>query len=311
MKNTQSTNGNRNSQLSNNERIIKRTNQRRRKNRRKKIIIRSVLGLAFLCIGVVVALMLFFNINKITVTGDTVYSTEEIIRVSDVEIGDNLIFLSKTKLNNKIAEELPYVRSVKVKRKLPSTLELQVTKTEGYMAIASDGYFTLLDKSGKVLERDLEIIGENIVLANLGEVTSANVGEIVVLKNAKTFEKLEKVLAECENVKIKDITAIDLSDIYNIKLVYQGRITLELGETNDNNLHSKLALGKESIDIQDKENNLYRGTINLTVDGKGYLSPEVVTTEPPTEEFSTENSEENSTENTENKEESTSESQNA
>lgn len=311
MKNTQPTNGNRNSQLSNNERIIKRTNQRKRKNRRKKIIIRSVLGLAFLCIGVVVALMLFFNINKITVTGDTVYSTEEIIRVSDVEIGDNLIFLSKTKLNNKIAEELPYVRSVKVKRKLPSTLELQVTKTEGYMAIASDGYFTLLDKSGKVLERDLEIIGENIVLANLGEVTSANVGETVVLKNAKTFEKLEKVLAECENVKIKDITAIDLSDIYNIKLVYQGRITLELGETNDNNLHSKLALGKESIDIQDKENNLYRGTINLTVDGKGYLSPEVVTTEPPTEEISIENSKENSTENTENKEESTSESQNA
>ncbi len=306
MKNTQPTNGNRNSQLSNNERIIKRTNQRKRKNRRKKIIIRSVLGFAFLCVGVVVALMLFFNINKITVTGDAVYSTEEIIRVSDIEIGDNLIFLSKTRLNNKIAEELPYVRSVKVKRRLPSTLELQVTKTEGYMAIASNGYFTLLDKSGKVLERDLETIGENIVLANLGEVTSADVGEIVVLKEIKVFEKLIKVLAECDNLKIKDITSIDLSDIYNIKLVYQGRITLELGETNDSNLHSKLALGKESIDIQNKENDQYRGTINLTVDGKGYLAPEVVVTEPPTEKNPTENS----AENTESKEESESTSQN-
>ncbi len=306
MKNTQPTNSNRNSQLSNNERIIKRTNQRKRKNRRKKIIIRSVFGVAFLCIGVVVALMLFFNINKIDVTGDTIYSTEDVIRASDLEIGDNLIFLSKSKLNEKISKELPYVSSVKVKRKLPSTLELQITKTQGYMAVATNGYYTLLDKSGKVLECDLETIGENIVLANLGEIENATVGEIIVLKEKKVFEKLEKILAECDRVELTDITAIDLSDIYNIKLVYQGRITLELGETSDDKLHSKLALGKESITLHDKENNLYRGTINLTVDGKGYLSPEQATTEPITEENITENL----TESSQNKEETVSEPQN-
>ncbi len=279
---------NNHNQLSNNERIINRTNQRRKKIRRKKIIIRTLIGIVFLCIGIVLALTLFFNINKIVVSGDKVYSDKEIIDASGVNVGDNLIFLSKAELNEEISSELAYVGSAKIKRRLPSTLEIVITKTEAYMATASDGYYILLDRNGKVLEKDLEIVDENIILANLGEINSVEVGEKISLKEEKVFTKLNEVLTECENVGITEITSIDLSDIYNIKLVYQGRITLELGETDKENLSSKLALGEAAIERQNEENNLYRGTINLTVDGKGYWSEEVSTTEPQTEESTTE-----------------------
>lgn len=314
MKKTQHNNSERQGQMSNNERIINRTNQRRQKNRRKKIIIRTLIGIIFLCVGVVLALTLFFNINKIVVSGDKVYSDKEIIDASGVNMGDNLIFLSKTAINEEISSELAYVGTAKIKRRLPSTLEIVIVKTDAYMAIASDGYYILLDRNTKVLEKDLETVGENIVLANLGEIESVKVGEVISLKEEKVFTKLNDVLSECENVGITEITSIDLSDIYNIKLVYQGRITLELGETDKNNLSSKLALGKAAIEKQDEENSLYRGTINLTVDGKGYWAEDVSTTEPETEESTTEapvendeNSKEESTtgkeENTENQEE--------
>jgi hypothetical protein len=140
----------------------------------------------------------------------------------------------------------------------------------------------LLNENGKVLEKDLETVGENIILANLGKVESVEVGEIVTLEDERVFTKLQNLLDECDRIGLKDISLIDLSDIYNIKLVYQGRITLELGETDSENLNSKLALGRAAIQKQDEENNMYRGTINLTVDGKGYWSEEVPTTEPPT-----------------------------
>ncbi len=293
MKNTQHNNANHQTQLSNNERIINRTNQRRQKIRRKKIIIRTLIGIVFFCVGIVLALTLFFNINKIVVSGDKVYSDKEIIDASGVNIGDNLIFLSKTALNEEIYSELAYVGSAKIKRRLPSTLEIIITKTEPYMSVAKDGYYILLDRNGKVLEKDLETVGENIILANLGEISSIKVGETIVLKEDKVFTKLDNVLAECENVGITEITTVDLSDIYNIKLVYQGRITLELGETDKDNLNSKLALGKAAIERQNEENNNYRGTINLTVDGKGYWSEEVSTTEPQTEESTTEAPDEN------------------
>ena len=138
----------------------------------------------------------------------------------------------------------------------------------------------------------------------------AILGETVVLKEEKVFTKLQDVLTECNQIGLHDISLMDISDIYNIKIVYQGRITLELGETDSENLSSKLALGKAAIEKQDEENNLYRGTINLTVDGKGYWSEEVPTTEPVTEENTTEetteNADENAEESAENEEESSS-----
>ncbi len=292
-------NTNRNSQLSNNERIVNGRIQRNKRNRRKKIIIRSIIGVVFLVVGVIVGLSLFFNINKIVVSGDTVYSHETVVKASGVSEGDNLIFLSKSKLNDKISSELTYIGSVKVKRRLPSTLELVVKKTDAKLGIAMNGYYTLLDENGKVLEKDLEMVGENITLVNLGEIESVDLGEMVVLKEEKVYTKMNDVLAECNRIGLKDISMMDISDIYNIKIVYQGRITLELGETDNENLGSKLALGKAAIEKQDEENNHYRGTINLTVDGKGYWSEEVPTTEPVTEENPSEETSENTGESTE------------
>lgn len=282
MKKTNSQSTPRNTQMSGNERIINRTAQRRKKNRRKKLIVRGCLGGIFLLVGVVIVLTMFFNINEITVTGDTIYAPDEIINASEVNVGDNLIFVSKKKINNNITETLPYVGSVKVKRHLPTGLELIVTKTDAVYAVAQNGYFTLLNEKGKVLEAETEFIGENITLLNLGNIISANVGKNIELETENALDKLIEIQEACNNCGLKDITAVDLSDIYNIKLTYQGRIILELGETNKANLEKKLALGAKAIEHQNAENELYRGTINLTVEGKGFLSEETTTTETTT-----------------------------
>lgn len=275
--------------MSGDERIVNRTTQRRKKNKRKKLIVRSVIFFLFLVIGVILVLTMFFNISEITVSGDAVYPAEDVVNSSGVVIGDNLIFISKDEINEKISTELPYVDSVKIKRHLPTGLELIITKTEAKYAIIQDGYYTLLNKNGKVLESGLEFIGENITLLNMGEITSADIGTDIVPANEKVFDKLVLVSNACEECNLENITSIDLSDIYNIKLVYQGRITLELGETDKDNTYKKLALGKSAIETQNEENEYYKGTINLTVEGKGYWSEETSTTEPQTEEPSSEN----------------------
>lgn len=281
MKNKEMPKKQQNMPLSKDERIVHRTNMRRRKNKRKKLIIRAVLGGTFLVAGLVVALLLFFNINKISVTGDGVYSSEEIIRVSEIEIGDNLIFLSKNRINKLVTEKLPYVGSIKIKRRLPAHLEIQVTKTDAVFGIAQDGFYTLLDRDGKVLETNVEYIGTDKTLLNAGKVVSAVVGEKIVLENEKSFPRIEDVYETCEKVGLQDITEINITELHNIKVVYQGRITLELGKTDGDRLSKKLAFGKAAIDKQNLEDNQFRGTINLTVDKKGYLQEE--TTEPETE----------------------------
>lgn len=281
MKNKEMPKKQQNAALSKDEKIVNRTNMRRRKNKRKKLIIRTVLGGTFLVAGLVVAMLLFFNINKISVTGDSVYSSEEVIRVSEIQIGDNLIFLSKNRINKLVTEKLPYVGSVKLKRRLPAHLEIQVTKTDAVFGIAQDGFYALLDRDGKVLETNVEYIGTDKTLLNAGKVVYAVVGEKIVLENEKTFPRIKEVYETCENVGLTDITEINITELHNIKVVYQGRITLELGKTDGDRLSKKLAFGKAAIDKQNVEDNQFRGTINLTVDKKGYLQEE--TTEPETE----------------------------
>ena len=268
--------------MSGDERIINRTTQRRKKNKRKKLIFRWCMGTVFLLIGVILVLTMFFNIGEITVTGDTVYASEQIADASGVSIGDNLIFVSKKKIDESITTQLPYVGSVKIKRHLPSKIELQITKTNAVYAIAQNGYYSLLNENGKVLETEVEFIGENIILLNLGNITSTTLGKNIELENAKALDKLKAIREECANCGLKNITEIDLSDIYNINLIYQGRIILELGDVDKGSLAKKLALGQAAIEHQDAENDLYRGTINLTVEGKGFWSEETTTTETTT-----------------------------
>lgn len=297
-------------QMSADERIVSRTNARKRRNKRKKLIIRAVFGTVLLLAATVLVLVLFFNINTITVSGDDVYSEADIIASSGVKTGDNLIFVSEKKINKKITENLPYAGEVKIKRHLPATLEITVTKTVAEYAVMTDGSYALLNGGGKVLEKGLDFVGENIIVANLGTVTSAEAGRVIVLENEQIFDKLLDLKKAFDECGISGITSADITNIYDIKLVYQGRITLILGETDGNNMTHKLALAKEAIKTQDEENSTYRGTINLTVSGKAYWAEETVTesTEAkPEESVTDENGDAISDSNTEkNTEESTS-----
>lgn len=273
-----------NKQLSGNERIVNRTNQRRKKNKRKKLVISSLLCFVFLCAGIALVLTMFFDINTITVSGESAYSAEQIIEASGIKTGDNLIFISKQKANELITTKLPYIGSAEFKRRLPSKLEIIVKKADPVYAAAKDGYYILLDENGKVLETGLEYIGENLILLKTEEIVSAETGKIITLNNEKALGKLKEVREACIECGLSDITAVDLSNIYNIKLEYQGRITLVLGETNSGNLTKKLDLGKAAIETQNKENSAYRGTINLTVAGQGAWLEETVTAESTTQE---------------------------
>ena len=299
----------RSNQMSADERIVSRANARKRRNRRKKLIFRGVIGGFFLIAATVLVLIMFFNINSITVSGDDVYSDTDIIEASDVKTGDNLIFVSAKKINKKVTENLPYVKSVKIKRHLPATLEIVITKTVAEYGVLIDTQYSLLDGDGKVLEKRLDFVGENIIVANLGKVTSAETGKIIELEDQKIFDKLIKLKSAFSETGITGITSADLTNIYDIRLIYQGRITLILGDTDSDNMVHKLSLAKEAIKTQDEENNTYRGTINLTVSGKAFWAEETVTESQPEEPASDENdsavSEDNTENNTENEPENT------
>lgn len=91
-------------------------------------------------------------IGEITVEGDSIYSTEQIISASGIEIGVNMLSLRQSDINGKVCASLPYIQSVQIKRKLPDKLIITVTPaTDRLILVNKEKESIVVDRNGKIL----------------------------------------------------------------------------------------------------------------------------------------------------------------
>ena len=131
----------------------KKQNKRRRLKRSVRRAL-AVIGLVLLAVAIVAVLCLtvFFKIENITVTGSKVYDTEKVLSVCTIETGENLFLADTDKAAQQLQQALPYVYSAKIKRKLPGTVQIQVTDAAPAYAVKNkDKTYTLMDDRFKVL----------------------------------------------------------------------------------------------------------------------------------------------------------------
>ena len=100
----------------------------------------------------VAALALFFKVESIEITGTSRYSTDEVERASGVHAGDNLYLMDKNAVASRITQQLPYVETVQISRRLPKTLCISVTECRGLAAIEQDGRLWLISEGGKLVD---------------------------------------------------------------------------------------------------------------------------------------------------------------
>ena len=63
--------------------------------------------LAMLAVTCLLAISLLFKISEITVTGDLVYQTQDILNLCDYQIGDNLFFVTTADRVKKLKSQRP------------------------------------------------------------------------------------------------------------------------------------------------------------------------------------------------------------
>ena len=123
-----------------------------RKRKIRRAFMTLLLTVAVLCVGVVLVFSLFFKINTINIIGKTPYATKTIVEKCGVAIGDNLFRISEDDLAENLSQELPYIKSVTVKRKLPDELIIEVEPATEIACIKNGKTYILLDETGKVLD---------------------------------------------------------------------------------------------------------------------------------------------------------------
>ena len=108
------------------------------------------------------------------------------------------------------------------------------------------------------------------------KVQEAKVGYPLKAKNAKVFETYKEIRAAMDRWGVRDITAVDLTKVTDIRLTYQQRITILLGSATG--LDRKAAMCSKVLEEQNKVSTEQKGTIDLSIEGKAYFSEGGATT---------------------------------
>ena len=207
---------------------------RRRKRRRKNLSLYYAMVIVLVVIvGIILSLTVLFNVTEIEVVGDSVYGDDQIITASKIKTGDNLIRMDASKAEDNIMRELVYIDTVNIKRVLPEKVEIEVTPSINYGAVECNSGYLLISRTGKILNYSQFATVDLPVIRGCESETTEPGTAFACSDNEK--DKLLKTLRD-EMVRLgtyEDITLIDISDRYNIVLVYDNRITIELGSQND------------------------------------------------------------------------------
>ena len=100
----------------------------------------------------ILSVTVFFNVETATVKGSSKYEVEQIIEVSGIKGGDNMIRKNMGKAEEKITSQLIYIETAEIKRKLPSTVEISVTPCVETACMQKDGGFFIVSETGKILK---------------------------------------------------------------------------------------------------------------------------------------------------------------
>ena len=177
--------------------------------------------------AVLAACVVFFRVNRVSVEGNVRYAEQEIINVSGIQVGDNLVTLPRKQIAEFISTELPYVESVSIRRRLPDGIVIVVEEQVAVATVDSILGRWLISSQGKILEQ----AGEQPVMEITGiNAQSPHAGANVVVSDEQTAA-LEHILALLTALEEKNMIAgcraLDCTatasmtlawDIYTIKL---------------------------------------------------------------------------------------------
>lgn len=204
----------------------------RRRKRLMPLYVAAVLLLS-LCLGVALLMTVFFNVASIEVYGNASnYTPAEIVHAGGVKKSDNLLKMDVEGISSRIESEMIYIEKAEVSKKYPDAVVIEVKACRESFNIYYDNGILLTSESGKIISNSTEATGTLPVIYGMNP-TVLSPGK----KVASTDEIKNRIFDELAEIMNREltvpITSIDMSDKYNIKVVFDDRIEFEMGNWNE------------------------------------------------------------------------------
>ena len=109
---------------------------------------------AAVVLAIVLGMSIYFKVENVQVSGTKKYSAWEVSEASGIEMGSNLLTISRAQIGGSIISNLPYVDTVRVGINLPDTVNIEITELDVVYAIEDqDGNWWLMNTEGKIVEQ--------------------------------------------------------------------------------------------------------------------------------------------------------------
>ncbi len=237
----------------------------KRRQQRKRAVT-TVILVFVLIVATVLSLTVFFNITAIEINGtSSVYTDDEILQSLKIEAGQNIFLFSTKQAESEVAAALPFLDNIKIVRKLPNTVVIDITETKTSLALPYAGGSLILSDGLKILE-NVKVAPDHLTMVYGIAPNTYKVGSQL---DTDTEEGVEYLDAMVQTLKLYgllgDTTIINVSDTLNLSLVYDGRIFVMLGTAN--NLDYKISMLKTLV--SEKIGTDETGSLDISLAGKG------------------------------------------
>lgn len=242
----------------------KRTNTTIAKKTPQRIIKIITIFILIIILGIFLLSTSLFNIKTINVLGNNKISDNKIISLSSLELYTNIFRFKKSEIIENIKENA-YIESVKITRKYPNTVNINVVEREvSYMLQFADSY-VYINNQGYMLDISNEKLEVPILVGFTTDLSNIKAGNRI---NVDDLEKMNTVIKIYEVAKSNElnelITKIDISNSknYTIELESEGK-TVYLGECVDySDLKNRMIYLKSILEASKGKN----GEIFLNID---------------------------------------------
>ena len=184
--------------------------------KKRKIIFRLIkwTSLVVLIIGGSIYFLLssFFNIHNIVIAGNEKITQETIISLSGIELEKNTFKISKNKVEQAIKTNA-YIDSVKIKRKLPDTIEIQVVERKPAYMLTLGNAYVYINTQGYLLEISQEKLQVPIITGILTPEDQIQEGNRLCTEDLQKLSSVIQIMDSANNNDIgKLITKINISN---------------------------------------------------------------------------------------------------
>ncbi len=227
----------------------------RKAHKFRSFIIYVSIVLVVLIVGLVLSLTVLFKTEKIVVSGNTMYSDEEIVRISGINIGENIFLAGKNKAEESIEKACPYIADAHVYFKLPDKIMIDITMASPSYYVETLGGFYVVNEAGKVLEVTATDDEVNVPVVDGVSLKGKAPGETIEYPSTLIADSIKEIFSAFKEYGAEKITEVNIQQgsgsSVKFRYVYDDRIVvfLGLGDNLDYKIHSATTIIKEKIDV--------------------------------------------------------------